>query len=73
MPVITKTFNVTGIACAGCATDIEAVLGQTDGVAKTTVNYSTGAVAVEFDPEEISEQQVADVLKRLGLNVHVVI
>jgi len=71
--VTRKTFKVTGITCSGCATDIETVLGNTEGVVNASVDYSTGEIAVEYDPEEITEPQVACVLKKLELRVHVFI
>ncbi len=63
------TFKVTGITCTGCATDIETVLGNTDGVVNASVNYSTGEIAVEYGPDVINEQQVVRVLKNMGLRV----
>ena len=71
--MIRKTFKVTGITCAGCATDIETVLRNTDGVVNASVDYSIGEVAVEYGPDEINEQQIMCVLKKLGLRVHVVV
>ncbi len=72
-PVIRKTFRVMGITCAGCATDIETVLRNTEGVVNAAVDYSTCEIAVEYTPDEINEQQVVCVLKKLGLRVHVVV
>ena len=69
--MIRKTFKVTGITCAGCATDIETVLRNTEGVVNASVNYSTCEVAVDYGPDEINEQQIMCVLKRL--RVHVVV
>ena len=71
--MIRKTFKVTGITCAGCATDIETVLRNTEGVVNASVNYSTCEVAVDYGPDEINEQQIMCVLKKLGLRVHVVV
>jgi copper chaperone CopZ len=71
--MIRKTFRVTGIACTGCATDIETVLRNTEGVVNASVNYSTGDVVVEYGAGEINEQQITGVLKKLGLQVHVVV
>ena len=71
--MIRKTFKVTGITCTGCATDIETVLRNTDGAVNASVDYSTGEVAVEYDPDEINEQQITSVLKKLGLRVQVVV
>jgi copper chaperone CopZ len=71
--VIRKTFKVTGITCTGCATDIETVLRNAEGVVNASVDYSTCEVTVDYGPEEINEQQVMCVLKKLGLRVHVVV
>jgi len=71
--VIRKTFKVSGITCAGCATDIETVLRNTEGVVNAAVDYSTCEIAVGYTPDEINEQQVVCVLKKLGLRVHIVI
>ncbi len=71
-PVIKTTFKVQGITCAGCATDIETVLGNADGVVNASVDYSSCELAVEYDSDEINEQQIMNILKKLGLRAHVV-
>jgi copper chaperone CopZ len=71
--VIRKAFKVTGITCTGCATDIETVLRNIDGVVTATVDYSIGEIAVEYDPCEINEQQLTYVLEKLALRVYVVV
>jgi Cu2+-exporting ATPase len=72
-PMIRKTFKVTGITCAGCATDIETVLRNTEGVVNASVNYSAGDVVVEYGPGETNEQQITSALKKLGLEVFAVV
>lgn len=65
-------FRVKGITCTGCATDIETVLKNTDGVIGASVNYSAGEVSVEYDRDKVSEQQITVTLQKLGLKVSVV-
>lgn len=70
--MIKTTFKVEGITCAGCATDIETVLRNTEGVVNASVNYSICELAVEYDYDEINEQQIMNIVKKSGLRVHVV-
>jgi copper chaperone CopZ len=65
-------FQVKGITCTGCATDIETVLKNTDGVIGASVNYPAGEVSVEYDSDKVSEQQITVTLQKLGLKVSVV-
>jgi Cu2+-exporting ATPase len=65
-------FKVKGITCAGCATDIETVLRNSDGVVNASVNYSTCEISVEYDYDEINEERIMNIFKRLGLRAYVV-
>ncbi len=63
------TLPVEGIVCAGCAEDVETILGDTDGVVSVSVNYGEGKIYLQFDPEEITEVQLVERIRKLGLNV----
>jgi len=45
--VTASTFKANGITCAGCATDIETVLKNTDGVINASVSYASNGIVVE--------------------------
>ncbi len=70
--VTRTTFKVEGITCAGCATDIATVLKNTEGVVSALVDYSICEITVEYDNDEINEQQIMNILTKLGLRVQVV-
>ncbi len=70
--VTRTTFKAEGITCAGCATDIATVLKNTEGVVSALVDYSICEITVEYDNDEINEQQVMNILTKLGLRVQVV-
>jgi len=63
------SFTVHGITCSGCAVDIETVLKNTDGIYGAEASYSTGSLNVDYEHEEISESQVHDLIKKLGLKI----
>ncbi|NDV45316.1 heavy metal translocating P-type ATPase [Flagellimonas sediminis] len=44
-----KSFPVTGMTCAACASSVESMLGHTEGVYNASVNFANSTVLVEFD------------------------
>lgn len=59
-------LQVEGIYCAGCATDMETVLNNTDGIIKASVDYSSGLISVEYDPSEISAEKITSMINGMG-------
>ncbi len=47
---IKKSFPVTGMSCASCASSVETTLKQEPGVVKAAVNYANGEASVEYEP-----------------------
>jgi Cu+-exporting ATPase len=62
-------IRVDGITCSGCACDVETVLKNADGISRAEASYADGTVHVEYDPEEIGEKQILDMIKKLGLKI----
>lgn len=60
-------LKVEGITCSGCAVDVATALKNNDGIVDADASYSTGNVNIDFDPDEIDEKQVLDLIKKLGL------
>lgn len=63
------TLLVQGITCSGCATDLENILRDTDGIVTATVSYAKGKVSILFEQDEISEERLLEKLRKLGLVV----
>ncbi len=49
LQTIKRTFPVTGMTCAACASSVETILQYTDGVKAASVNFASNSVLVEFD------------------------
>jgi Cu2+-exporting ATPase len=65
-PHITKrTFPVTGMTCAACASSVETILQYTDGVKSANVNFATNTVQVEYS-DEISAEDLNQALTAIG-------
>lgn len=62
MPVIKKTFNISGMHCGACATSIQMLLSMQAGVAKVSVDYDAKKAEVEYDDSKIKE---ADIIKNV--------
>ena len=65
---IKKSFPVTGMTCAACASSVESILSHTDGVNKAIVNFASNSVLVDFD-ETISEEKLQNALREVGYDI----
>ena len=64
-----KTIAVIGMACAGCAANVERRLGQMDGVAKASVNFAARTALVEYDPQVTSPQAMKEEIRKAGYDL----
>jgi Cu+-exporting ATPase len=63
----TETLRVKGISCAMCVRTIEESLKRVD--VKASVNLATETVSIEYDPEKISLDEIAEIIERNGYRV----
>lgn len=64
-----KTIAITGMACAGCAANVEKKLRQLDGVTSADVNFAARTALIEYDPDKISPQTMKDEIMNIGYNL----
>jgi len=62
-------LTVAGMTCANCARSVERKLAGTPGVVKATVNLEAGRAAVEYDPERVRPDALANAVRQLGYEV----
>jgi copper chaperone CopZ len=66
----TRTINFQiGITCGGCALDMENILLDEDGIIKAAAHYAKGTLSVEYDPDQIEEEEVLELVNKFGLPV----
>ena len=59
-------IKVDGMMCShGCVNTIEKALGSTNGVSYASVNFDESVATVEFDSEELSEEEIVEVINGL--------
>ncbi|MEG3436648.1 heavy metal translocating P-type ATPase [Pannus brasiliensis CCIBt3594] len=64
--VKTATLDVKGMKCAGCVSAVERQLHQNDGVTSARVNLITEVAVVEYRPETVSPDRLAEKLTAIG-------
>jgi Cu+-exporting ATPase len=59
-------FDISGMTCAACANKVEKKLGKLAGVSNVTVNFALETVTVEYNPNDISIQQMIEAVDHIG-------
>ena len=67
--VKTATFRIDGMHCDGCARTIEALVSTEPGVRKATVSFERREARILFDPQALSEDQLAAAIRKAGYSV----
>ncbi len=66
MGTIKQTFRVEGMSCASCAASAQNVLSALKGVKTASVNYAGETAVLEFDQQQVTTDEMAESLNRLG-------
>ena len=65
-----KTVNLRlkGMACAGCANNIEQAIKTTPGVKECNVNFAMETSKVKYDPQIVSVEKIQNAVAEAGYN-----
>lgn len=66
---VKKTFPITGMTCASCASSSQSILGMQKGVLSASVNYANTEATVEFFPDMITPQDMKAALQSVGYDM----
>lgn len=64
-----KTIAVIGMACAGCAANVERRLNELNGINSAAVNFAARTALVEYDPKVITPQMMKDEIIKAGYDL----
>lgn len=64
-----KTIAVIGMACAGCAANVERRLNELNGISSAAVNFATRTALVEYDPKVITPQMMKEEIIKAGYDL----
>jgi copper chaperone CopZ len=69
MAIETLNLSVRGMSCANCARSVERRLASTPGVTKALVELQGERDYVEYDPELVKPEVLANAVRDLGYEV----
>lgn len=62
-------FPVTGMMCAACAATVERTVSKIEGVVKSSVNFATSEVSIEWQSGITSPEKIAESVANAGYNM----
>lgn len=63
------TFDVGGMSCTGCSSAVEKSLSRQKGVISANVNLAAEKAFVDFEPGEITTEELAQAIRSAGYEV----
>lgn len=64
-----EMYPVLGMSCAACASSAESIILQQEGVKQASVNFATGNLMVEYDPQITSVDKLQNALQSGGYDL----
>ncbi len=64
-----KTYKISGMACAACSASVERVVSRLDGVKKCEVNLITEKMSVTFDEKKVGEKNFFEAVEKAGFGI----
>jgi P-type Cu2+ transporter len=66
MAFVKKIYPVQGMSCSSCASSIQTMLDEQEGIRTANVNLAGEQVLVEYDPEQVTPEQIEKAIDGLG-------
>ena len=63
----TAQLKIAGMHCQSCVRRVTAAIGKVSGVQSSKVDI--GSAAVQFDPDQTSEEQIAEAIRAVGFEL----
>src|SRR5690606_3915670 len=69
VPISKGTYPVLGMTCASCANSAETIIRNQPGVVKSSVNFGTGNLMVEYLPNLTNEKSLQKAVQGVGYDL----
>lgn len=63
-------LKVDGMHCATCESFIEALSRRQEGIYKSEASYASEMVKIYYDPEHLTEDELPELISRMGYKAH---
>lgn len=67
--IVNENYKVSGMTCAACAISLESYLTPLEGVVKVAVNYPNQSVAIDYNPQIISIENIQQKAKEISYTI----
>ena len=67
--MVRAKIRIGGMTCAACSSSVERALNGMEGMKSVSVNLATNTAALDFDPDLVSLETIADEIESLGFDV----
>ena len=67
--IVKKSFPVTGMSCASCASSVESMLKSQAGVVIASVNFAASNVWVEYNSEVVNPKKLKETIQSVGYDL----
>ncbi len=64
-----ETVKVQGMSCGHCVNSVETSVGELEGVSSVAVNLKKGEVAVDYDTDRTSLNEIYEAIEGQGYDV----
>ncbi len=64
--IMNSNFTIKGMTCSACSSRLERVIGNMDGVDNAAVNLAMETMKVEYDSEQVTEEQIMQMVADAG-------
>lgn len=61
-----RTLEIGGMDCTGCENRVRSALTRLEGVIKADPDHKAGRVALRFDTDRISEEEIKERIRAAG-------
>ena len=69
MSIVKRKLKIEGMHCSSCAMNIDFDLEDLDGVTKVQTSYAKAECEVEFDKDQVTQEQLMETIKKAGYTV----
>ena len=68
--MIKKVYRVEGMHCSNCAMSVEGIEDDLPGIRRVSASYQKSNMAVEFEEQLVSEEQILSALEKRGYRAY---
>ncbi len=65
-------LKIEGMHCTSCAMNIDGEMEDTEGVKSSSTNYAKQTTEIEFDPTQLKETKLIEIIKNIGYTATVI-